>query len=176
MYLSKLGRNLSGRMDSRAQQNRTPRRGLAHLTSPVAAWCLENHSQSKSIRNPWNCFLLETKVLRDYFVDEVVPSQGSKASDPNFFTFSKFQARFLPMVEERYKIAAPAICHFFRCRFIVSQTMPEQQFGYYLERQSNMSIGQYIQKISDTKLDMSKTVRQMGLPQHQLSSAAIQMM
>ena len=80
------------------------------------------------------------------------------------------------MIEDRYKIAAPAICNFFRGRFIIRELMPEQQFGYYLERQANMTVGQYIQKISDTKLDMNLTVQNIGLPQNQISSASIQMM
>ena len=51
---------------------------------------VEDHAKSRSIRNPWNCFLLEAKAIRDYFVQEEAPSQGSTASDPAFFNSLRF--------------------------------------------------------------------------------------
>ena len=37
---------------------------------------IDNHVRSKDIKNPWNCFLMEVKLIRDYFVKEVVSSQS----------------------------------------------------------------------------------------------------
>ena len=83
---------------------------------------VEDHAKSRSIKNPWNCFLLEAKAIRDYFVQEEAPSQGSSASDPAFFNSLRFQGRFIPLLEERYQLRGPAISNFFRHRFIVNES------------------------------------------------------
>ena len=87
--LSKIKANIS---DITKMNIPGPRRrvGLQLNANVVQSNMLENHMKSKNIRNPWNCFLLEAKLLRDYFVDEVVPQQGSQQTDPNFFNHLRF--------------------------------------------------------------------------------------
>lgn len=63
-------------------QRRKPSR---HAASHHGSTGQENHMKAKSIKDTWNCVLLEVKLLRDYFVDEaVVPKQKATASDPSF--------------------------------------------------------------------------------------------
>lgn len=121
---------------------------------------LENHGKSRDIKNPWNCFLMEVKLILDYYIKEVIStSSRSQQTDPNFFNFIQFQSRFMPIVEEKYKISAPAIMNFFRHRFIVTEMKPENQYGYYMEYKKNITIPKYLEMISEPNLDMSKLVK-----------------
>ena len=55
----------------------------------------EDNMISQSINNRWNRVLLETKCLRNYFVDEaVVPSKKVTAADQNFLNKKMFEGHF----------------------------------------------------------------------------------
>lgn len=103
---------------------------MYHILKSKTFFDDENNMISQSINNRWNRVLLETKCLRNYFVDEaVVPSKKVTAADQNFLNNKMFEGHFLSMMKDRYGVETPAILHFFRDRFICCQCSVNKKFG-----------------------------------------------
>ena len=63
------------------------------------------------------------------------------------------------MVEERYKISAPAITTFFRQRLIVTEQRPEGYIGYHMEQRKRVPLNVYFNQLSNENLDVAKIVK-----------------
>ena len=128
----------------------------------------ENNMISQSINNRWNRVLLETKCLRNYFVDEaVVPSKKVTAADQNFLNKKMFEGHFLSMMKERYGVETPAILHFFRDRFICCQYAAKN--GENIEKKEEVwkfgqSLEEHFEKITatDASEQQSPAVHQLA--------------